>query len=634
MPTSAPSAPGPLAPASLRRRCSPDDLEFTTTAELEGVDLTLGQERALEALELATGIDGGGYNAYLLGSSSVDLREMASAFLEGTATSRETPPDWCYVHNFDDAQRPVVITLPPGKGTELRDDMAQLVEELKISIPAAFESEEYQTRRNEIEQSVQQRQSEAFQKLQSEAEEKGMGIIQTPHGFAVAPIREGKVLTKEDFEKLGEQEQEQTEKTIAELSEKLRKQLQAAPLMIKEARESQRDLDRQTALIAIAAPIAGLKEKWQAEETVLAYLDEVSEDVLANVDDFQPQLQMVPGLAGLQGGPSFTRYEVNLLVDNSETDGAPVVYETMPSYMNLIGRIEHLSTFGALVTNFTLIKAGALHRANGGFLVLDAERVLSNPYAWQGLQRALLSGALRIEALDRVVSLATTVSLEPEPIPLDLKVILVGSRLLYFLLSEYVEEFGNLFKIAADFEDEFERSPENVQACARLIATLANRDELRHFDRGAVARVIEHSSRRVSDTLRLSTSVSGTADLLREADFEAGRSGSDVVTADDVQRAIDARRRRLDRIPNRMLEAIERDIVHIETEGGATGQVNGLAVIQLGDLTFGHPTRITATARLGKGEVVDVQREVKLGGAIHSKGVFILASFLGSRYAR
>jgi lon-related putative ATP-dependent protease len=325
---------------------------------------------------------------------------------------------------------------------------------------------------------------------------------------------------------------------------------------------------------------------------------------------------------------------VNVLVTNVTKSGAPIVSEDNPTYSNLIGRVEHIAQLGALVTDFTLIKPGALHRANGGYLLLDIRKVLMQPFAWEGLKRALQSREIYIESLGQMYSLVSTVSLEPEPIPLDAKIVLFGDRLLYYLLQEYDPEFGELFKVAADFEEQIERNADTHQLYARLVATLTRKEALLPFDRSAVARVIEHSARLVGDAERLSTHMHSVADLLRESDYWAREAGHAAVEAADVQRAIDTQIRRQDRLRDHLYEAILRDTLMIATDGTVTGQVNGLSVIELGNFAFAQPTRITATTRLGEGELVNIEREVKLSGAIHSKGVLILSSFLAARYAR
>jgi predicted ATP-dependent protease len=384
-------------------------------------------------------------------------------------------------------------------------------------------------------------------------------------------------------------------------------------------------LNREITLFAVGHRMAELRGAYTDQPDVLAYLDAFEHDVIDNVEDFRRGEDGGSGEGASLGSqrPSLRRYQVNVLVDHSDADGAPVVYEDNPSYQNLVGRVEHLSQLGTLITDFTLIKPGALHHANGGYLLLDAHKVLLQPYAWEGLKRALFSRQIRIESLAQLFSLVSTVSLEPDPIPLRLKVVLVGERLLYYLLCHYDPDFPKLFKVAADFNERIERNDESNQLYARLLGTLAREHQLKPLDRSAVARVIDHSARLAGDAERLSVHIGGIADLLQEADYCAA----------DVQQAIDGQIRRVDRMRERLYEEIQRGTILVDTDGERIGQVNGLSVIDLGNFAFGQPSRITATARLGEGDLVDIEREVELGGAIHSKGVLILSNFLASRYA-
>jgi lon-related putative ATP-dependent protease len=372
---------------------------------------------------------------------------------------------------------------------------------------------------------------------------------------------------------------------------------------------------------------------------VVDHLNQVQEDVVENAEDFLPsadngqQQRMMEAMTG-QRHPELSRYKVNVLIDNSDTEGAPVVYEDNPTYQNLIGRVEHRAQMGALTTDFSLIKPGALHRANGGYLILDVRKVLTQPYAWEGLKRVLRSEEIKIESLGQQLSLISTVSLEPEAIPLDVKVALFGDRLLYYLLHQLDPDFADLFKVAADFSEQMDRDPENQKLYAQLIATLIEREELPDFDRAAVGRVIERSARMVGDAEKMTAHMRALTDLLSEAAYWMKQNGRDVVSEADVQEAIDQQIHRVDRVRERIQENILRDTLLIDTEGAEVGQINGLAVLALGDYMFGRPNRITARVRLGKGQVVDIEREVDLGGPLHSKGVMILTGFLSGRYAR
>jgi lon-related putative ATP-dependent protease len=512
--------------------------------------------------------------------------------------------------------------------------MTRLVDELRGAIPAAFESEHYQNNLAEINQDYEERHRAFMEELQQEAKQRDAALVQTPHGFAIAPVRGGEVLGDDEFEKLSDEEKKRTTDAIQELSDKLRQHFEELPKWQKERRDRVRSLNREVTELAAGQLIDQLKERYRDFPRVTVYLDAVRENVLDNAHDFLPQEQQSRSpFQALSQRRTLTRYEVNVVIDHAQDSAAPIVYETNPSVQNVLGRIEHLAEFGALVTNFTMIRPGALHRANGGYLILDAERVLLQPMAWSTLKRMLSAGEIRIESLGEMLSLASTVSLEPEPIPLNLKVILVGERHIYYLLSEFDTEFRELFKVAADFENRVERDAQNTALYGRLLGTLARRDNLRALNAEAAARVIEHSARLLGDAEKLSTRLSDIADLLREANFWAGEASADVIEARHVQRAIDAQVHRLDRLRSEIQEEIQRRSILIDTEGAEIAQINGLSVLQLGNFAFGQPVRITASIRLGEGKIIDIERETELGGPIHSKGVMILTSYLTARYA-
>jgi lon-related putative ATP-dependent protease len=461
-------------------------------------------------------------------------------------------------------------------------------------------------------------------------------MLRTPLGVAFAPAKGDEVLTPDQYEALTDDERKRLESAVGELRQALEKLLRQAPRWQRERRGRLRELEREVARQAVHSLLDELRERCRELPGVVAYLDEVEEDVVRRAPAFVANDAAVGDEAGPGGAaspPSFRRYQVNHLVDRAGCRGAPLVDEDHPTYVNLCGRVEHLQQMGALVTDFTLIKPGALHQANGGYLILDALELLRQPFAWEALKRALRTGQLRIESLGQSLSLVSTVSLEPEPIPLAVKVALVGERLLYYLLAAYDPDFPKLFKVAADFDDRLEWTPENQALFARLAATRAKEAALAPFDRGAVARVVEEAAREAGDAERLSLGTARLGDLLAEADHSRRAAGRAVASATDVEAAIAARERRAGRLRERLREETVRGTLRIETTGSAVGQVNGLSVVELGDSAFGHPTRLTARVRLGGGEVVDIEREVELAGPIHSKGVLILAGFLGERYA-
>jgi lon-related putative ATP-dependent protease len=632
-----------LTPEVLYRHTDPELFQFETTEELEDFSEIIGQPRAVEAVRFGIGIEKDGFNLFALGPSGAGKRSLLNRFFGQQAAQEPVPDDWCYVHNFEHDYKPKVIRLPAGTGLQFQQDMAHLVEELRTAISTAFESDEYRARRQIAEEDVQQRQEKILEEMQDKAKERQLSLLRTPAGLVFAPMRDGEVMHPEEFQKLPAEERENLEKSVAEMQEQLQKMLQLVPAWQREVRQRVRELDRETTNYAVGGLIIELKEKYANFPLVLAYFDAVQKDVVENSENFRHiEDQSGEGLEGQlaammsrnrQEPNTQKKYSVNLLVDHHDSKGAPVVFEDNPTYQNLIGRVEYLAQMGALITDFTLIKPGALHQANGGYLILDAREVLQQPYAWEALKRALLSRRIVIESIGQMLSLISTVSLEPEPIPLDVKVALLGDRWMYYLLALYDPEFDELFKVQADFEEQMDRNPESQILYARVIATLTRRDGLRPFHREAVARVIEHSARLAGDAEKVSIQVKLILDLMREADFWASQNGNPAIQAADVQRAIDAQIFRADRLRERYHESILRETILIDTQGEKVGQINGLSVIQLGGFTFGTPSRITARVRLGKGEVINIEREVEMSGPIHSKGVLILSGFLGARYA-
>jgi len=593
----------------------------------------IGQDRAVEAVEFAVAMRRKGYNVYALGASGTGKHTIVRDLLSHRAESSPAPPDWCYVNNFTDPQKPRRLQLPPGRATGLRGAMRRLVEELRAALPAAFERDDYRARRDVIDQQFKRRSEQGFGELQQSAEPKGITLLRTPTGLALAPRRDGKVLTPEFFEALPEAERERIQRELEEVQRELEAVMQKVPQWEREHREALRELNRNTTGAAIGLMMDELRAGYCDFPDVVQHLEAVERDIKENADDFLSPAQPPQGMpvpAPLE--ERFRRYQVNVIVDNSGQHGAPVIYEDNPTHQTLVGRAEYMARFGTLATDFNLLTPGALHRANGGYLMLDAERLLAGNFGWASLKRALNAGEIRTETLEQLLSLASTVSLQPEPIPLDVKIVLLGPPLLYYLLSAVDDDFKELFKIAADFDDRVERSPGTTLLYGRFIAGVVRREKLLPFDRGAVARVVERAARLTGDADRLSAGLREIVDLLQEADQLAASASKTTVTAAEVQQAIDAQFRRGDRIYRRLQEEIGRKTIRIETDGEVVGQVNGLSVVTLGGLSFGNPSRITARIRLGRGEVVDIEREVELGGPLHSKGVLILSGFLGGRF--
>ena len=640
-----------LSPDALRTRFDPSEFSFDTTNDLPADTEVVGQDRAVEAIEFGMNIERDGYNVFALGPTGTGRRELVQHLLEKQAADEDTPPDWCYVNNFDEEREPLVMQLPAGRGSDLKEDVQEMIEELKTALPAAFESEEYQSRREMIQEEVREGQEAALEDLQERAREDDIALIRTPQGFAFAPIRDGEVVAPEEIESMPDEEREEVQEQITAYQEELQDILRKVPEHEREARERIEELNRDMAAFAIDDSINALRQKYSNLEPVLEYLSAVRDDLIENVDVFvqaaqnggQKMPQAVMQQQGQQGGGQqpampdgafWRRYRVNLIVDNEETDGAPVIFEDNPNYQNLVGQVEQIAQMGALVTDFNLIQAGALHEANGGYLIVEARKLLTQPYAWEGLKRALRKGEIQIESPGQALGLIRTVTLEPEAIPVDVKMVIVGERLLYYLLDALDPDMDRLFKVMADFDGQIARDEGNTENYADLIATMVAEDDLRPFDRTAVAHVMDRSTRLVSDTEKLSGQIEHVRDLVQEANYWAGKDDTDVVTDTHVQQAVDAQIRRADRMRERIRESIERETIYIDTEGETVGQINGLAYLEMGGFGFGKPNRITARVRLGKGEILDIEREAALGGPLHSKGVLILSGFLQGRYAQ
>ncbi len=630
-----------LKPEDLYRHCDPEQFDFETTSELDDPEGILGQPRAVSAVEFGVGMERDGYNIFAFGPAGVGKHEAIRKYLEKIASGEPTSPDLCYVNNFEDPRNPRLLLLPAGKGRELRRSLGEVIHDLIGALAAAFESEEYQARLQVIESSFEERQGAAVTELGEEAQEKGIALLRTPGGMVFAPLKGEEVLSTEEFTELSEEDQDRFEGEIERFQDELHKIFRHLPAWKREKRDQVRELNEGVSRLAAGPIFEELKQRFAGLEDVLAYLELVEDDVRSNatalVSREEPQLEeRLESLSQAQEleKPLLRRYRVNLLVDHGQSRGAPVVFEPNPTYQNLIGRVENISHLGALVTDFNLIRPGALHRANGGYLLLEASKLLLSPYAWEGLKRALRSKRIKIESLGEALSMVSTYSLEPDPVPLAAKIVLMGEPRLYYLLSSHEPDFGKLFKVGADFAGDLDRGPENERSYARLIASLTDEEQLKPFGRGAVARVVEHGARLLGDSVKLDLNLGKLTDLLREADYWAGKAAREVVTAADVQQAVDAQIFRCDRLREKVQESIMRGTVLISTDGAAVGRVNGLSVLQLGDFAFGRPSRISARVRLGKGKVINIEREVALSGPLHSKGVLILAGLLGARYTR
>ncbi|MFT3757799.1 Lon protease family protein [Thauera sp.] len=630
--------PVALPASALRTYCDPACFTFDTTESLDdpsgGHAGDLGQARAVEAIRFGLAMGHSGYHVFVLGEPGSGKHATTFRLLRERAATEPVPPDLCYLHNFDEALKPRLLALPAGRGATLRSHMQTFIRELGPALGAALDSEAHSERVEALQNAHKAREDGALRELGEACGAESISLLQTPEGFVFAPTREGEVMSPEAFEALPEEERKAIEARVTAWSEKLEDLLNDFPGWRKAVRESIERAEAEVLGPAVSHLLRDVREAHADLPEVLAFLDAVHKDVLDSAIRGTMLDEMDEDATESEEAARYQRYQVKLLVDHSASQGAPVVFENNPGYGNLIGRIEHVVQQGNQVTHFNLIRAGALHRANGGYLVLDAERLLTQPYAWEGLKRCLRAGEIRIEPPAEAQGWSGALTLEPEAVPSALKVVLIGDRDIYYLLMDNDPEFADLFKVAADFDDDLPRTPDNECEYARLMALLVRSAKLLPVNRSGVARLVEEGARLAEDAGRLSLNTRALSDLMREADHQARLKGLAATGRAEVEAALEARARRCNRYPSRVRESILDGTTLISTDGERAGQINGLVVVELAGERFGHPVRITATVRMGEGDVVNIERETELGGAIHSKGVLILSAFLAARYAR
>jgi lon-related putative ATP-dependent protease len=626
-----------VAKDQLYRCCKPSELPIKTSDDLEPLTETIGQKRALRALDFGLGIDSHGFNIYILGESGTGKLTTIKKILEEKAAKEPVPNDWCYVYNFKNRDVPNALSLPAGTGLQFQKDMDELINELRQEIPKIFESKEYEKQKTKIIEEFQKSQKQRFEEIEKEARSKDFTIRKTVSGLVIVPVKKtGEALSEEEYESLEPDVKKKVEAIGKELQDKLDDVIRVVREQEKKIKEMMDQLEREATLSSVGHRIESLKAKHLDNEGVCRYLDQVKEDILENLEDFKQQEEQpspLPFIKQPKAEPTFNRYAVNVFVNNSELKGAPVVVESNPTYYNLFGRVEHKLQYGVAMTDFTMIKAGSLQMANGGYLVIDALELLKNIFAYDAIKRAIKDREIRIEDVWEQYRLVSTVMLRPEPIPFNVKIILVGNPRLYYLLYNLDEEYRELFKVKADYENRMDRSAENILKYAAFVRTKCDERGLKPFDRNAIARVIEYGSRLAEHQNKLSAKFSEIADLLREADYWAKRNGNGIVTADDVKKAIQEKIYRCNKVEKKILEATKEGTILIDTKGAVTGQVNGLSVIDLGDYRFGTPSRITARTYAGRAGIVNIERETKMSGKIHEKAILILTGYLGGKYA-
>ncbi len=622
-------------------QCCDDSLfDFRTTDEVPPLEGIIGQERALDSIDFGLNLASTGFNIYVLGESGTGKASAIRSFISKKAEQEKVPSDWCYVHNFRDPAEPLAISLEPGRGAAFQRDMEELVASLKVEIPKIFDSKEYKQQSNVIVEGFQSRQKDLFTSLEREAGEKGFKVQPAMAGFSIVAIGEsGEPLTEEEFKSLDEEKANRIRESGKHIQEKIDDMRRVLKAQDRTTREKMRDLGREAALSVLGHLVEDIRAQYDGSNGKLSsYLEGVKEDILDNIDDFKTQAEEaepppVPSLKMPKQEPEFHKYSVNVIVNNGDRKGSPCVMESNPTYYNLFGRMEHKFQSGAAFTDFTMIKAGALHKANGGYLVIHALDLVRNLNSYDALKRAIRNCEVKIEDVWEQHRSVPTAMMKPGPIPLDVKVILIGNPEIYYLMYNQDEEYRELFKVKADFDNRIERSEGNIRKYAAFVATKAKGEKLLPFDPSGVGKVVEFGSRLAGDQEKLSSKFSDISNLIRESHYWAAKEEAVVVSGVHVEKAIEKKIYRHRRVEDRMREVMVEGTLIVETSGARKGQINGLAVLDTGDHSFGKPSRITATVYAGKGGITNIERETKLSGKIHEKAMLILTNYLGSKYA-
>ncbi len=630
-----------LKPQQLAAVCPPSIFDFSSTEDVPPLEQgIIGQDRAVRAMEFGLKIKHPGYNLFISGPVGTGKTTYAQTRIRQVASKEPQPPDICYVYNFNNPDQPSCIILPPGRGAKLRREMEEMVEDIRTEIKRVFESEDWERRRSELVEEFEKATSARWEELDRSARALNFAIQRTPTGIFTIPLGpNGQPISPEEFGRFPEDVREDIAARNKELQSQVAETIRKVRNMEKEAREKLKQVERETALYAVGHLLNQMKDQCKDLPGVCEYLEKVQADVIEQLDRFRSDGDdegVIPGLP-MRGGQKdawLTRYKVNLLVDNSETEGAPLVFETNPTYYNLFGKVEYRGDFGTLVTDFTMIKPGAIHMANGGYLVIQANDLFSNPMVWPALKRTLKTGQIRIENIGDQLGVVATTSLKPEPLPLKLKVIIIGNPLVYQLLYNHDEDFRKFFKVKVDFDVEMPRTEEHIKLYASFVSGFCQREGLRHLDPSAMSRIVDYSSRLADDQHKLSTRFHDVTELIFEASAWAEEEGSPLTSARHVNRAMEERVYRSNKIEEKILELFEENTIMVDTEGSVCGQVNGLAVLDFGDHSFGKPNRITARVFPGEKGVINIERETEMSGPIHSKGVYILNAHLAGKYSK
>lgn len=629
--------PRSLTPEELRYTCDEGIIPFTTTDDAPGLEGPVGQERALTAIDFGLRMRGPGYNLFTVGAPGSGRSSTVTTMVRERALTEEVPSDWAYVYNFENARSPVALCFPPGQGRVFVHQIKELIDLLKINIPAALEDQEFESSKNQILEQMGRENAADFEEFQKLARQQSYAFEKVENEFAFIPLQEGVKLQQEEFNNLPDDVKSRYGEALHQLQKRFMEVTKAAGKRDTEVRKQLEAIAKDHVRTTTEPLVALLLEDYQENDKVKHYLELLTSDIVESFPQFLPgHGEQHPATGGESGQVElpFARYQVNLVVDMVAEEGAPVVQENHPSFQNLIGKMEYAFQSGVATTSYEQIQPGALHLANGGYLILDALEVLRSPFAWEALKNSLMSGQIKIEDMGEQYRMFAAITLKPEPIPLSVKIILIGSPSIYYQLLAHEEDFRKLFKVKADFGGTMKRTDDAVMDYSTFIASLCREENLLPFDRSAMGAVIEHGVRLAEDQSRLTTSFYRVADLVRESSFWAKEEETSIVSRPHVSRAIRERKHRYNMVEERIGELIEEGTLMVQTKGQVIGQVNGLSVYSMGDYRFGKPTRITAKVFLGKSGMVNIEREVKLSGSIHNKGVLIVSSYLAMRYAR
>lgn len=631
-----------LSYGELKKGCFPEEFSFDTTAELTPLEGIIGQDRAVKAFDFGLRVKIKGYNIYMAGPAGTGKTTLAKSSAQRQAAGEPVPKDWCYVYNFQNPRSPLALHFEAGLGRQFRDDMAELVQLLKVELQKAFRTDDYEKQKNELLRSFDEKRDALMEQMSKAAEEHDFQVKTANSGIYFMPVVEGKTIGEEEYDDLPEEVKNTIEKNSQIVQEKAGAIMRDIRELEKESKRCVDNLDYKVGMFAIGDHVSAVQEKYKEYDKVIAYLNAVREDVLENIDQFfddeedgeEGLASLLPMLSKKQPEDVTLKYKVNLIVDHSDTKGAPVVTTFNPTYYNLVGEVEYDSEFGNLTTDFMKIKSGLFHKANGGYLIVQAQDILSSPQAWEALRRVIKTKEINMDAVREQLGAVVAPTLKPEPIPANIKVIMIGSSYYYELLSEYDEEFDKFFKIKADFDYEMPRNPENMQKLAQFVKSFVEREQVPEFDVSAVCAVVEYASRKAERQNKLTTRFNHLAEILGEAAAWAQMENAQVVTAAHIRKTIYEKEQRLRLYEEKLDEMLEEDVIMIDVTGREIGQINGLAVLDLGSYVFGNPSRITATTYIGKSGIVNIEKEARMSGQTHDKGVQIITGYLGQTYAQ